>query len=185
MSKRKESNEEEDIVFEEEEGGRSLGKSKDKLKDELRRCEKEKKEYLDGWQRARADFSNLKKKSEEERSRQRALGREDVIEEFLTALDSFEMAFAGESWEKVDTNWRTGIEYIYSQMLSGLENFGVKQLNPAGEKFDPQIHTSVESVETPAQEKDGFIAEVVQRGYRTSDKLIRSPKVKVYNYIDE
>lgn len=175
--------ENDDIVFEEEAPeSSSFGGSDKKLKEKLKDCEKERKEYLDGWQRSRAEFANLKKRSEEERLKQRALGREEVLEEIFPALDSFEMAFRGEFWAKVDSNWRRGIEYIYSQMLSSLESFGVSQIDPVGEKFDPNIHTSVESIDTDDQGKDDIIADVVQRGYKTEDRVIRSPKVKVYNY---
>jgi molecular chaperone GrpE len=177
------SKEDEEIVFEEDnENVSSFTTSDKKLKEKLKECEKERKEYLDGWQRSRAEFANLKKKSEEERLKQRVFGREEVLEEMFRALDSFEMAFRGEAWEKVDSNWRTGVEYIYSQMLSSLESFGVTQIDPIGEKFDPNTHTSVESVATDDEKKDEIISDVIQKGYRSNDRIIRSPKVKVFNY---
>ena len=90
------------------------------------------------------------------------------------------MAFANkESWEKVDKNWRTGVEYIYSQLLSVLEQNGLKQMNPVGETFDPNVHTSVESVAVEREEDEHKILKVVQKGYSLNGSLIRSPKVKI------
>lgn len=174
-----------DIVFEPEEESGFKGKSQKKLRKELKECEAEKKEYLDGWQRARADFSNLKKKLETETKKSRKNGQESVVTEILPVLDSFEMAFNGEAWDKVDSKWRQGVEYIYSQLLSALENFDVKQINPEGDVFDPEIHTSVESIETDEEKEDGYISEVVQKGYIMEGRIVRSPKVKVFVFKGE
>jgi molecular chaperone GrpE len=100
--------------------------------------------------------------------------------DILATVDSFDMAFANkESWEKADENWRRGVEYIYSQLLGTLEQNGLKQLAPIGETFDPNVHTSVESMPVEKEEDENKILEVVQKGYMLNGSLIRSPKVKV------
>ncbi len=174
--------EKDDVTFEPEEDHDEetpLAKIK-KLKDELKTARKERDEYLTGWQRAKADFINAR--TEEEKSRAEFLksANKELILDILASADSFDMAFANkESWEKVDKNWRTGVEYIYSQLLNTLEQYGLKQLNPVGESFDPNIHTSVESIPVEKEEDDHKILEVVQKGYTLNGALIRSPKVKV------
>jgi molecular chaperone GrpE len=98
-------------------------------------------------------------------------------------MDSFDMAFSNkEAWEKVDANWRTGVEYIYAQMNSVFENYGVQSIGKVGEKFNPEFHQSVEHIETDDQSKDDTIAQVLQKGYKTKDKVIRPARVKVFGY---
>jgi len=179
---KKEEDPADDVVFEPEDDGEeegSLAKIK-KLRDELKTVKKERDEYLAGWQRAKADFINARKEEERFRSEFAKSANKELILDVLTTLDNFDMAFSNkESWEKVDKTWRTGVEYIYSQLLNTLEQNGLKQLNPIGETFDPNIHTSVESVPVEREEDDHKILDTVQKGYTLSGVLIRSPKVKV------
>ncbi|MFA5831150.1 MAG: nucleotide exchange factor GrpE [Candidatus Paceibacterota bacterium] len=170
-----------DVVFEPEEDNDEetpLAKIK-KLKEELKAARKERDEYLTGWQRAKADFINARREEEKSRAEFAKGANKDLMLDVLAAVDSFDMAFANkESWQKADENWRRGVEYIYSQLLGALEQNGLKQLNPEGEIFDPNIHTSVESI--PVEKEDEHkILEVVQKGYTLNGSLIRSPKVKV------
>ena len=111
-----------EIIIEEEVLGEESHKDKIKsLREKLKACEAEKKEYLDGWQRAKADTINSKKEWEASRSGLMNLGSEAVVEDLLPVLDSFEMAFKNkEKWEAVDENWRTGVEYIYNQLIESL-----------------------------------------------------------------
>ena len=74
-----------------------------KIKEELKKCQAEKQEYLDGWQRVKADFVNLKKRSEKDRTAFAKYANENFILELLPALDSFDQAFGNkEAWEKAD-----------------------------------------------------------------------------------
>jgi molecular chaperone GrpE len=172
-----------DVVFEpEEDGSTSSPQAKiKKLKDELRAAKKEREEYLAGWQRAKADFINARKEDEKRRGEIVKYANKELILDVLSALDSFDMAFSNkEAWEKVDKNWRMGVEYIYNQLLSILEQNGLKQLNPVGENFDPNIHTSVESVPVEKEEDEHKIQSVAQKGYLLNGSLIRSPKVRIW-----
>ena len=154
-----------------------------KLRKKLNSCQKERGEYLTGWQRSKADFINAKRSFEEEKKEYISFAKENVLEELLPVVDSFDMAFANkDAWESVDKNWRTGVEYIHSQFVTILENNGLKQIDPLGKVFDPREHTSVEMVETDRKKEADHIAEVVQKGYRLNDKIVRSPKVKVFSY---
>lgn len=179
-----------EIVYEEEAGASesvsnsSFSKSPDdqvaKLKKDLQKCKEEKQEYLDGWQRAKADFVNLKKRAGEDKKSFVKFANEEFILELLPALDSFEQAFRNkEAWEKADANWRTGVEFIHSQLMSILSNHGVTEMNPAGEKFDEKLHHSIEAVAVEDKKDDGKIVEVTQKGYMLGDKIIRHASVKV------
>lgn len=168
-----------DVVIDEETtGSDAIAKLRKKLKD----CQSEKQEYLEGWQRARADFVNARKEDEKSRASLSAFASEELITDLLPVLDSFDMAFANkEAWEKVDETWRKGVEYIYSQLLSTLESRGVKVINPPeGSKLDLVRHVSLEVVDTDEDAKDDTVHSVLQRGYEMKDKVIRPAKVKVF-----
>ncbi|MBL7045290.1 MAG: nucleotide exchange factor GrpE [Parcubacteria group bacterium] len=176
INKNKES--EEDIVFEDLE--ESNAETVKKLRDKLKVCVEEKQEYLDGWQRSKADFVNARKKEEELRGGLVAFAKEGLIQDLLTSIDNFDMAFANkEVWESVDKNWRVGIEHIHSQLLKTLEEHGLEQFNPIGEEFEPARHDSVETVVITKSADDHKVIEVMQKGYELSGKIIRPAKVKV------
>jgi molecular chaperone GrpE len=172
-----------DVVFEAEDGEGNTADPAAKIKqlrEKLKKSEAERMEYLSGWQRAKADLINARKRDEEDKKEFAKYANEDLIGEILTVLDSFDMAFANqEAWEKVDKNWRMGVEYIYSQLLSALERFNLKSIDPAGQKFDPNHHVSIENVPVTDKAQDGMIIRVVQKGYKLNGKVIRAPKVEV------
>lgn len=166
-----------------DDGEEDLKKTLKKFRADLKECKKEKAEYLDGWQKERADFINYKKQEEDRKANFSEAVRERIIMRFLTVLDSFDMAFANkEVWEKVDENWRKGIEHIYSQMNTIFEEFNVKSIGEAGESFDPSIHQSIEMIKTDKKEDDHKVAEVVQKGYKLGDRIIRPARVNIFEY---
>ena len=169
-----------------EDGEEDLKKTLKKLRVDLKECKKEKEEYLTGWQKERADFINYKKQEEERKANFSEAMRERIIMRFLTVLDSFDMAFANKkAWESVDENWRKGVEHIYSQLNSIFEEFGVKPVGAIGENFDPSIHQSLEIVQTDKKEDDHKVAEVVQKGYKLTDRVIRPAGVNIFEYIEK
>lgn len=170
-----------DVHYESEEGAESSALALKKLREKNHLCEKEKKEYLDGWQRMRADFANARKDEEARRGELIKFASEGLVEELLPVLDSFTSAFANkEAWEKVDVNWRKGVEYIYVQLYSVLESRGLSPIGALDEKLDPRIHIVVQEVPTTNESQADTIAEVVQKGYRFHSKVIRPASVKVY-----
>jgi molecular chaperone GrpE len=176
----KDENTDEEIVYDEEITSDKAQSKLQKLKKELKQCQAEKQEYLDGWQRSKADYINLKKRSEEDKERIRTYANEDLIVELLSVLDSFEMAFKDqEAWNNAPENWRRGIEYIHGQFEKVLYDFSVTVIDPKGDKFDPNLHHSTEMIETNNKKEDGVILEVNQKGYKLKDKIIRVPSVKV------
>jgi molecular chaperone GrpE len=177
-------NEEEVSEFEfNEDGEEDLKKTLKKFRADLKVCQKEKEEYLTGWQKERADFINYKKQEDERRAIFSESLRERILTRFLTVIDSFNMAFANkEAWAKVDENWRKGVEYIYTQMNTIFEEYGVKAIGVEGEPFDPNIHQSINMVETDKKELEHTVAQVIQKGYKLSDRVLRPARVNVYEF---
>lgn len=189
MDKNEEKNcseESDDIVFEEEidEDGQSdpIATIK-KLRQKIKTLEEKSQEYLTGWQRERADAINLRKRLEEEKKDFAKFAKEDIATELMSVLDSFESAFKNkEAWEKVDKNWRIGVEYIHTQLVNVLSNHGVSVISPLGEKFDPKRDEAIEMIQVEDKKDDQKIIEVISIGYKLHDKIIRAPKVKVGEY---
>ena len=169
----------EDIVFDEE-GVVNTSELK-KVRDKLKQCIKEKQSNLEGWQRTRADFVNIKKENEKSRIELKKYANEQLILDILPVLDSFDMASANKkAWESVDKNWRDGIMYIQSQLLSTLEQNGVIKIDAINKEFDTNLHNSIEVVKTNKKESYNTVAEVLQNGYMLNGKVIRPAKVKVF-----
>ncbi|HEX9608893.1 MAG TPA: nucleotide exchange factor GrpE [Candidatus Paceibacterota bacterium] len=151
-----------------------------KLKKELVMCSKERKEYLEGWQRARAESINSKKVVESERERQVLFAAEELIADTIPVLDSFDMAFGNSTaWERVDENWRRGVEHIHTQLLRVLGEHGVTIIDPKGGQFDPSEHESVGEVKASWEYPPHSIVHVRQKGYRLQTKVLRPAKVEV------
>ncbi len=190
MKKEEEEKKEEEIIddisiVESTEDGLELpDKDKNKkLKEEIKRLQKEKDEYLLGWQRAKADYINLQRELEAVRLNSSLIAKEKVIENILPALDSFEIAFANqEFWQRVDKNWRKGIESIYDQIISGLKKSDIEKINQADILFDPNIHQSIEKIKTSDKEKDHFVESILQVGYKAGSRIIRPAKVRIFEF---
>ncbi len=148
-----------------------------KTKDQLKKCEHERAEYLAGWQRAKADYINLQREHEQKIADYFKFANEGLILEFLPILDSFEAA--------IKNNGDKGVEQLYNQLLSVLKNNGLEEIKALGEKFNPELHEAVEVVKSDKEEgtcperSRGVIIEEVQKGYKLNGKIIRASKVKI------
>ncbi len=174
-----------DVVFEDntEVVGGDYKQKVDKLRAQIKDLQTKNSALLDGWQRDKADFINIKKREEESKKEFIKFASQGLVEELLPVLDSFESAFKNkEAWEKVDKNWRTGVEYIHSQLTGVLTSNGLKVINPTGEVYNAMRDEAVEMVKIDEKEKDGKILETVQVGYELNGKELRAPKVKVLHF---
>ena len=174
-----------DVVFEDnvEVTGGDYKVKVDKLKQKIKELEKKNAELLDGWQRDKADFINARKRDEEGKMEFIKFSKADTIAELLPVLDSFESAFKNkEAWEKVDKTWRTGVEFIHSQLFNILSQHGLKIINPMGEMYDHNRDEAVENIPVENESDDGKILEIVQVGYEFNGKEIRPPKVKIGHF---
>jgi molecular chaperone GrpE len=154
-----------------------------KLREQLKAEKEKSQEYLTGWQTERASFANYKTQEEKSRKERKKMMQLDFIADLFPVLDSFDMAFSNkEAWEKVDPAWRTGVEYIHTQFMKVLEQYGVQLINQVGVAFDPNVHAPIDTIIIDDKKKADTIAEIIQTGYRSGDTIIRPAKVKVYKY---
>lgn len=157
-----------------EEGSEELPKRLDTLRKDLAACRKEKQEYLEGWQRAKAELINFKKDETERKSAVSRFAAENLIYDILPVLDSFDLALKHDMPPDVER----GIRMIRSQFEETLKRQGVEAIMVAkGDAFDSAIHESIGEAESDAEE--GSIAEEVQRGYRMHEKVVRASRVKL------
>lgn len=169
--------EHEDIDFEPEDELGSVGALKaklQKLRDELEETKKERGEYLDGWQRAKADVVNIRREATQSSQRAAALAREALVIELIPALDSFDMAMNAGGWKDVDPAWRSGVEGIYGQISSALQASGVESFGKKGEPFDAMRHEAIQEVEG---KNPGTVAAVLRRGYKIGERILRPAHV--------
>jgi len=154
------------------------------LKEKLKACEKEKQDYLINWQKERADFLNYKKNDAARSERLNSYSREEFVGELLPVLDSYDLAFANrESWEKVDKNWRMGVEYIHAQLLKVLSDYGVAEIIPIkGDIFDLNLHQTMETVLTENEVDDQKVDKIIQKGYKMGERIIRPARVAILEY---
>lgn len=181
MLDKNDDNFEPELEFTDDDGEASAGDKLKKLRQDLKDAKAESTKNLDGWQRALADYANLQKNSNDQMKELKSYVLEGFVEELLPTLDAFDMAMKNkEAWESVSENWRKGIEYIYNQLKSMLENNGVQAIENVSEKFNPDMHHAIEEIETEESEKDHTISEIVQKGYKSSKGVIRPAKVKIF-----
>jgi molecular chaperone GrpE len=135
-------------------------------------------EYLDGWQRARAEFANYKKRVLRENTDIRQMARGEVIKLYLDIADDLERALQEKPESGEEGTWADGIEIIFQKLRTRLEAEGIKPMNPLGEEFDPNIHEALMKEES-AEYESGQIIEVMQEGYWIGEKVLRPALVRV------
>ncbi len=135
-------------------------------------------EYLDGWQRAKAEFTNFRKRQERERelARFETVGR--VAKRYLPIVDDLERALNDRPIEENGAIWAEGIELIYRKLMNILEVEGVTLIEAEGAIFDPNLHEAVVQSESDEHES-GQVIEVLQPGYKMGDRVLRPAMVRI------
>jgi len=154
------------------------------LRERLRECERLKEEYLEGWQRARADFLNYKREEQERFKNFLAAKKESLILKILPILDNFDLAEKNIEKELKSNKTIDGFLRIKKQLLEFLRNEGVEEIKSLGEIFDPFVHEAVEELERD-NKRPGTILEEVQKGYKINGRLLRPAKVKIAKKVDK
>lgn len=146
---------------------------------ELDRLRAEAAANLDGWQRARAEFANYKKRSEAERSQLIFLTGVRLIEKMLPVIDDFDRVIANLPDDLKDNGWIDGVLLTRRKLIGLLEDEGVTPIpvNP-GDPFDPAIHEAVTHEDSDQVAAGQIIAEL-QKGYRLDERVIRPALVRV------
>jgi len=142
-------------------------------KDDAKSAEAEESER---YMRLMAEFQNFKRRSAKEKSDIHAYANEKIVTELLPVLDNFERALdtTGDDIE----GYAKGMELIFEQLKTALEHAGLKEIESAGETFDPNVHNAVMTEESDELES-GKVGKVLQKGYKLNDKVIRPAMVSV------
>jgi len=136
------------------------------------------KEYLDSWQRERAEFANYRRRVDRERDEVYQTATIDTLKKLLPVIDDFDRALTSVPAEKANEDLAKGVTLIHRKMLSLLDVAGVKLINPVGEAFDPKAHEAIGHDESDTVET-GHVSTVLQKGYMYGDKVIRPAIVRV------
>lgn len=156
-------------------GGGDAGAKVVKLKAEIEQLKADKQEYLDGWQRAKADYVNALKRFEEEKKGALNLGRVVTVGAFIPVMDSLARAEgAGEIPE--------AFKGIAKQLHDAAKSLGLEQFGTAGEKFDPNMHEALGQDPTDDAAQDDTVAAILEPGWKSKDSVIRPAKVRVAHY---
>jgi len=146
-----------------------------KTRDELAVCRKEKQEYMDGWQRAKADYVNLLKRFETETKTAELKGKVGAVEALLPAFDALERA-------KEHGEIPEGFTGIAKQLESAFVALGLEEIGEIGEQFNPMFHEALGQDPTESKEKDDTITGVLEKGWKVGETVIRPAKVRVAHF---
>ena len=132
----------------------------------------------EGWQRARAEFANYKKRIERERSELFQRASLDTLTALLPIIDDFDRAFESVPDDIGEHAWIGGVSMIQRKFVTLLERFEVEAIDPAGEVLDPYLHKAIGTEESDEIES-GHVTATLQKGYRAGDQVLRLALVKV------
>ena len=137
-------------------------------------------ELTDRVRRQMAEFDNFRKRSDKVKTQMFETGAKSIVEKILPVVDNFERGLAAVTEEEKGTPFVEGMEKIYKQMMTVLEEAGVKPIEAVGQEFDPNLHNAVMHVEDE-EFGENIIAEEFQKGYTYRDSVVRHSMVKVAN----
>lgn len=140
---------------------------------------KEKIDQLeDRVKRQMAEFENFRKRTEKEKQAMFETGAKSVLEKILPVIDNFERGFATVAPEDESDAFVGGMRMVYKQMVTELENIGVKPIEAVGCEFNPDFHNAVMQVESEEYES-GVVAQELLKGYTYRDTVLRHSMVAV------
>lgn len=172
---------------EESDAEQTAEKAKDEKKEKKKKEKTDKKqdalkerieELEDRVKRQMAEFENFRKRTDKEKTMMFETGAKSVIEKILPIVDNFERGLAAVSEEEKESAFVQGMEKVYKQLMTELENMDVKPIPAVGEEFDPDFHNAVLQVESDELET-GMIAQELQKGYTYRDSVVRHSMVAV------
>ncbi|MCR5665358.1 MAG: nucleotide exchange factor GrpE [Eubacterium sp.] len=160
----------------EQEDTKKKGPRKKKKSKEQEKIE----ELTDRVQRQMAEFDNFRKRTEKEKSQMYEVGAKSIIEKILPVVDNFERGLATVSDDMKDDPFAEGMDKVYKQLMTALDELGVKEIEAEGKEFDPNLHNAVMHID---DEKLGenVVAQVLQKGYTYRDSVVRHSMVQVAN----
>jgi molecular chaperone GrpE len=156
----------------------ALSAQLDELRQQLIAAEQEAAENKAGWQRTAADFSNYRRRTEQDREQSLGLANEALLSKLLVIVDDFDRAVANMPAELRGVGWVDGIVAIDRKLRLLLDSEGLTPIEALGKPFDPREHEAVIQEET-AHVPEGTVTSELQRGYRIRDRVLRPSMVAV------
>nr|WP_242870543.1 nucleotide exchange factor GrpE [Eubacterium oxidoreducens] len=160
----------------EQEDTKKKGPKKKKKSKEQEKIE----ELTDRVQRQMAEFDNFRKRTEKEKSQMYEVGAKSIIEKILPVVDNFERGLATVSEELKDDPFAEGMDKVYKQLMTALDELGVKEIEAEGKEFDPNLHNAVMHIDDENL-GENVVAQVLQKGYTYRDSVVRHSMVQVAN----
>lgn len=151
--------------------------SEEKKSDEVDALKEKNKELEDKLLRQMAEFDNFRKRTLKEKEEIGAVAKTKCISELLPVLDNFERALQAECG---DADFKKGVEMIFTSLKDTLSKLGVEEIEAEGQVFDPELHYAVSRIEDETL-GENIVANVLQKGYRMGEKVIRHAMVAVAN----
>lgn len=165
----------EDTEFVDEEDLENPAASLKKLREKLKKAVAEKQEYLDGWQRSRAEFTNYKRGEEERKKETEVRAKAEAVEKLLPALDALELALRHAAGDPT-------LKMLHNQFLGSLKAIGVEQFGAVGDDVDPYYYEPLSSKEVVDESQDHTVVSVERSGYRIGKIAVRPAQVIVGVY---
>jgi molecular chaperone GrpE len=148
------------------------------LRQELEQARAKEAEYLDGWQRSRAELANARKRFQREQEQAYANAKADLLVRLLPIVDDFERAFEALPDNPSSPTWIEGIRLIQQKLQGLLQQEGVAPIEAVGQEFDPFLHQAL-THEPSGEVAEGHVIAEVQRGYQVGDRVLRPSVVRV------
>lgn len=137
-------------------------------------------ELKDKLTRQMAEFDNYRKRTDKEKSCMYEIGVKDVVEKILPVLDNFERGLDCEKKEEDLAGFAQGMDMIYKQLITVLEDIGVKPIEAVGQPFNPDLHNAVMHEDDDSM-GENLVSQEFQKGYVYKDSVVRHSMVKVVN----
>jgi len=145
------------------------------VEDQLRAAEAKAQEHHDAWLRAKAEAENIRKRGQEDVAKAHKYAVESFAESLLPVKDSLEAALAVEN--ATPEALKSGVELTLKQLTAVFDKSALKEINPAGEKFDPHRHQAISML--PSDKEPNTVINVLQKGYLLHDRVVRPALVTV------
>jgi len=149
----------------------------DKLQQQLEDYRNKAAEAEDKQLRSMAELENFRKRKEKERLEHIKYANESLIAEIIPIMNNFDLAFTAAEKNPATHNFAVGVEMILNQMKELLQSYGVSEINPLGQPFNPHLHEAIEHQETQ-ETCDDVVVEVVKKGYMLHERVIQPAVVK-------
>ncbi|WP_408608166.1 nucleotide exchange factor GrpE [Anaerosacchariphilus polymeriproducens] len=151
-----------------------------KKKEKKNKKDEQIEELTDRLKRQMAEFDNFRKRTEKEKAQMYEIGARNVVEKILPIVDNFERGLSAVPEEEKENSFFEGIDMIYKQLITTLEELDVKPIESVGVEFNPNYHNAVMHIEDE-EVGENIVVEEFQKGYTYRDNVVRHSMVKVAN----